>query len=114
MLLRLAVSRHFRMDNIMTDLAEHMQWRQVNMPLPLINDKVINLLKHGVLYIHGRTKDLSPIIVLDIKELSGLIARNEIDAAGFCCLHNFLAHYVMHNMLVPGQQEKWIVICNLN
>ncbi len=91
-----------------------MQWRQLNIPLPIINHKIINLLKHGVLYIHGRTKDLSPIIMLDIKQLSGLLTRKEIDPPGFCMLHNFIAHYVQNNMLVPGQVEKWIVLMNLN
>lgn len=37
-----------------------------------------------------------------------------IDPDTFCSLHNFMAGYISHNMLVPGQVERWIVILNIN
>ena len=66
------------------------------------------------MYLHGRTKDLSPILIIDIKNLAGLLERKELDPESFCMLHNFLSNYMTLNMLTPGQVEKWIVIFNLN
>lgn len=57
---------------------------------------------------------MSPIIVLDIKHLGTLLEKNEIDPPTFCNLNNFVCNYVMNNMLVPGQVDRWITIVNLN
>ena len=110
-LLRFAVGRRFDMDQ---DTADHLAWRQQNIPLPILNCKALATMNAGVLYIHGRTKDLSPIVVLDIKHLAALLERGEIDAESFCMLHNFVANYVLANMLTPGQVHKWLVLVNLN
>ena len=65
------------------------------------------------MYIHGRTKDLSPILVLDWKKLAELLKNKEIDNFVFNNLHNFISHYVMNNMMVPGQVERWTTYLNL-
>jgi hypothetical protein len=46
--------------------------------------------------------DYSPIMLLDFYRLSEMLNNNEIDENVFCNLHNFLAEYIQHNMLVPG------------
>ena len=58
--------------------------------------------------------DLQPILVLDFGKLKYLLDRKEIDAQLFCSLHNFYARYIINNMLIPGQVEKWITIANIN
>lgn len=102
------------MEEIVKVFADHMAWRQQNIPLPILNEKALNTLKTGVIYIHGRTKDLHPICILDIKNLAGLIERKEIDPESFGMLHNFMQNYMAHNMFVPGQVEKCLILVNLN
>lgn len=66
------------------------------------------------MYLHGRTKDLSPILVLDFKLLGELLKKKQIDSNVFNNLHNFISHYAMNNMMVPGQVERWTTYLNLN
>ena len=79
-----------------------------------MTDAIIKLIKSGVLYLHGRCMDHCPIIVLNFAKLSDQIRNKEINNYNFCALHNFYVAYIMKNMLVPGQVEKWITIANLN
>lgn len=113
-MLRFGVCRFFNLDAAVKEFAEHLAWRQQNIPVPILNCRALATLNKGVLFLHGRTKDLSPILVIDIKCLATLLERKEIDAESFCMLHNFLSNYMINNMLTPGQVEKWIVIVNLN
>ena len=72
------------------------------MPIQVLDDETLKLLNKGMVYIHGRSKDLCPIIVIDFKLLADLLKTNEINNQSFCKLHNFFANYAMHNMFVPG------------
>ena len=29
-------------------------------------------------------------------------------------MHNFMSLYAMNNMMLPGQVERWVTICNIN
>lgn len=99
---------------ITRDVIHHLEWRQTNVPLPKLTNKTLNLLNKGILYIHGRSKDFYPIIVLDFKRLSEMLKNKEIDEGVFCSLYNYIALYIINNMTLPGQVEKWITICNIN
>ena len=102
------------MSRIIPDLKYYLQWRQTNVPLPLLTDQTLNIMNKGLLYIHGRCKDYTPILVMDFVLLGEMIDNHEITAAAFCSLHNFVARYIINNMFIPGQIEKWITICNIN
>ena len=113
-MLRFAAARYFDMEITVKEVAEHIAWRQQNIPVPILNKKALACMNKGVLYIHGRTKDFSPILVLDITNLAGLLKSGEMDPESFCVMHNFIAGYVQANMLTPGQVEKQICLVNLN
>ena len=81
--------------------------------MPVLTDVSLALLKEGILYIHGRCIDQCPIIIMDFGNLSRLL-RNGLQPETLSHLSNFLASYILNNMLVPGQVEKWIFITNLN
>jgi hypothetical protein len=66
------------------------------------------------MYIHGRCKDQSPILIVNFGVLQDLLQKGIIDSANFCSLHNFFGLYMQYNMLVPGQVEKWINLTNIN
>ena len=113
-LLRFLVSRQFDFNLVKQDLYDHLEWRQTHVPVARLTDRTLNLLNKGIFYIHGRTKIGNPILYLDFKNVLGLLESKEIDPDSFCALHHFFASYILRNMLVPGQIEKWIVITNIN
>lgn len=113
-ILRFCVSRAFDLTNVVSELMNHLEWRQTNIPIPRLTDATLNLLGKGILYIHGRTKDFYPILVLDFLRLSEMLRNEEIIPGTFCSLHNFMSRYCINNMMLPGQVEKWITICNIN
>jgi hypothetical protein len=59
-------------------------------------------MQSGVLYLHGVTKEYSPIVVLDLIKLGELLKKKLIDDRIFCNLHNLIAQYIRYNMLIPG------------
>ena len=83
-ILKYIIAREWNMEAIIKDLYRHLEWRQTNIPLPLIEDKVLKLLRHGVLYVHGRAKDLSPLIVIDMAAMEAALNADEIDPPSFC------------------------------
>jgi hypothetical protein len=64
------------MTRIISDIIYHFEWRHTNIPIPLLTDATLYVLKKGFFYIHGRAKDLSPLVVLDFFKLSELL-RNK-------------------------------------
>ena len=113
-ILRYLYGRKFIMDDVIDALYYHLEWRQTNNPQPLLTDDTLRLLNSGILYLHGRTIDMSPILVLDFIKLADLLNKKLINDGNFCSLHNFFGNYIVNNMMVPGQAEKWVVITNIN
>lgn len=113
-LLRFCVSRFWDFDKIIPDLYVHLQWRQTNIPVPMLQDRTLILINKGLWYIHGRCMDGSPIMVFNLGVMAELFANNLLDNGNFSNLHNFFANYIMMNMHVPGQCEKWVLLANLN
>lgn len=72
-LLRFILCRNFDMPRIVNEIKNHLEWRQTNIPLPRLTDATLNLLNKGILYIHGRCKDFTPIIVIDMIRLLEMI-----------------------------------------
>ena len=89
-LLRYILCRNFDMPRIVNEVKNHLEWRQTNVPLPRLNDATLNLLNKGILYLHGRCKDFTPIIIIDMIKLREMLLNNELDAAKFCSLNNFM------------------------
>ena len=69
-ILRFLVARYFDVKKVVKELRNHLEWRQIYYPIPMLTKEGLNLLNSGFMYIHGRTKDLSPIIMMDWKNLS--------------------------------------------
>lgn len=59
----------------MKDVIFHLEWRQTNIPRPILQDSTIRLLGSGILYIHGRAMDLAPILILDLINLGDLLDK---------------------------------------
>ena len=78
-LLKFCVARFWDFDKIIPDIIYHLEWRQTNIPIPYLTDRTLTVLNKGILYIHGRCMDYSPIILLDFYRLSEMLRNNEID-----------------------------------
>ena len=93
-ILRYLVARDFDLNRVAVDMKYHLEWRQTNVPVPLLQDSTLRLLKSGIMYIHGRCKDQSPILVVNFGVLQDLLTRGIIDSGNFCSLHNFYGLYI--------------------
>ena len=67
------------MDDVIRDMYYHFCWRQNNVPLPRLTDASVKLLNTGVLYVHGVTKEHSPIVILDFIKLGELLRKQLIN-----------------------------------
>ena len=101
-ILKFLVVREFDVKKVLPDLKYHLEWRQTNIPRPVLTDRMVYLLNKGIFYIHGRCKDYSPMIFITMKNVSEFIKKKEIEASEFCQLSNFFTNYVKCNMLVKG------------
>ena len=71
LILRFIIAREWKLDSICKEIYSHLEWREINIPLPILNPQTLNCLKAGALYIHGRCKDLTPILVANM----GVVGR---------------------------------------
>ena len=62
MILRFIVAREWNLDLIVECLTTHLEWRQTNIPLPLMESRTMRMMKRGCIYVHGRAKDMSPLL----------------------------------------------------
>ena len=81
--------------------------------MPLLTDRTLKLLKAGILYIHGRGKDGSPVMYIEMGKIIGLLAKKEIDPGTFTSIHAYVTQYMIRNMMIPGQVEKSYTIANI-
>jgi len=100
--MKFVVSRFFKVDDIVRDILLHLPWRKNNIPLALLNDSGLKMLSEGLIYIHGRNKKGSPIMIVDFAKMINLFNRKILTSSTFCNLYNFLANYILRNMMVPG------------
>ena len=101
-ILRFIIAREYRFNDIIKDLRSHLEWRQINQPMCILNEQGLRLLKKGVMYIHGRCKDQTPLVVANMAMMGEMMDQEDISAEGFANMHHFLAGYMLKNMLVPG------------
>ena len=113
-ILRYLAAREFDVQRVIKELIPNLEFRQTSMPVPRLTEKITNLLNKGLFYVHGRTRDLSPIIVLDLKRLKEFLDNKELDNKLYVHLHNYISNYITYNCLVHGQVERWVIYLNIN
>ena len=97
-------------------LMKHVEWLNTIPPEPHLNTQTLRLLQSGCFYLFGRDKWYRPAFVMD-GQVMARIAKQEpdmISAAVFAEMFTFLYAYIKKCILLPGQQEQWITICDLN
>ena len=109
-ILRFIIAREYRLDDIVNDLKSHLEWRQINQPMAVLNEQSLRLLKKGVMYVHGRCKDLTPILVINLAAIGEMMEQDDLCSESYCNLHNFVIGYCEKNMIVPGMVDRWILL----
>ena len=73
MLLKYIVAYKMDMPTITKNLIYHLEWRQTCVPRPMLTNKTVGVMNKGLLYIHGRAMDNTPILVMDFIKLEEMI-----------------------------------------
>ncbi|CAD8156730.1 unnamed protein product [Paramecium pentaurelia] len=105
-ILRMLYATKFKFEKCFDAIKNFDEWRQS------IDSKVNpmsqELLKQGVIYMHGRDNRFRPILVVNARKVAGI---KEIDLL-LQSMTVFL-DYILSNCMLPGQIENWIVIMDL-
>jgi hypothetical protein len=78
-----------------------------------IDGRMRFILNYGFIYMHGRDTHFRPILIVEVKRACELMDKlgfsfEEIDQSIL-----FFMNYIVNYMLIPGQIENWILICDL-
>lgn len=113
-LLRQLYGQNFVLANVIQKAHFHLKFRKTFVPRSILTDKALKFLQSGVMYVHGKTKDHRPIIVFNAGPLRELIPSKQIDPTIFLTVHHYIASYLIQNSTIKGQNERWIIIVNVN
>jgi len=91
-------------------LKENIKWRKELLP-PKVNDKVIEILNSGFMYVHGRDNNYRPIFVLDAETY--IKKKGDYTFDEWLKSVIFFMEYIVNNLLIPGQVENWNIITNV-
>jgi hypothetical protein len=91
-------------------LKDHIQWRCVHLPASL-NDRILEILKSGFYYVHGRDSCFRPISIFQPKIYLNL--RNNYTNEEWLQATVYFTDYIISNMLIPGQVEGWLLLVEM-
>ena len=66
LLLRYLTARNFNVKQAAEHLLYQLEWRQTNVPIPMLTDKTLKLMSMGLIYLHGRCMDGTPLMYIDM------------------------------------------------
>lgn len=88
---------------------DHIEWRNSFFPINLSQNSM-KILNSGFLYVHGRDHRYRPIVVMNadiyLKYKKAYTYEDWLNAV------IYLMEYIVNNMLIPGQVENWVIICD--
>ncbi|CRH00146.1 CRAL/TRIO domain-containing protein, putative [Plasmodium relictum] len=103
--LRFLQGNEFIYEKCYNDMLRHLKWRQENLPIQL--GEIKEFLNKGYCYIHGRDKQMHPIIIINCKNI---ISANTKDVLSV--LYYWL-EFCISKLLIEGKIEQWRVIIDL-
>ena len=78
-----------------------------------IDKRIRFILNYGFLYMYGRDVHFRPIIVVEVKKSSELLDKLKYTFDELSQAMIFFMNYIVNYILLPGQIENWILICDL-
>eukprot|EP00930_Biecheleria_cincta_P024384 TRINITY_DN17459_c0_g1_i1.p1 TRINITY_DN17459_c0_g1~~TRINITY_DN17459_c0_g1_i1.p1 ORF type:complete len:515 (-),score=63.27 TRINITY_DN17459_c0_g1_i1:284-1828(-) len=103
--LRILQQAKWNVDKALKVIQSHLEMR-VNR-LPIDESSVIQDLKSGMMYWHGRDRACRPLLIWRI----GMIPNYGVDQATRLIL--FILEFAVRYLLVPGRVESWVLIVDL-
>lgn len=100
----------FDIDKAIVIIQKQIAWRTSYFPIS-ISDHVVEILNTGFMYIHGRDIRYRPIFIIQAIKYSEISKSYTYDEL-FLTIIYFL-EYIIHNLLIIGQVENWIMISDL-
>lgn len=105
--LRFLSSYQYDFEKSLKQLTKVQDWLRDELPARLANlEKWRPYLEDGVIYAHGRDKQMRPILHVNIKKLGNI----GIDNDSLLGLIDYVYSYLTFNAMVPGSIEQCIVI----
>ena len=112
LLLRFIYAEECEYDKVFKRLKKYIEWNNKTFPIIIQpKSRLIELLNKGVIYCYGRDCRYRPNLVFRLKEfvkIEKIYSVQEVIEAG-----SFLGQFVINNMMIPGQVERWNLIINL-
>lgn len=109
--LRFLQATGYKLDKTIEMLLNHFEWRSKNIP-PHITENAMKILNSGFIYIHGRDNHFRPVMVLRCSEFMKnrkIFCFEDWEKAVI-----FFMEYSINELLLPGQIENWVSICDIN
>jgi hypothetical protein len=78
-----------------------------------IDKRIRFILNYGFIYMYGRDMHFRPIIVVEVKKSSELLDKLGYSFEELSQSMLFFMNYIVNYILLPGQIENWILICDL-
>jgi len=75
--------------------------------MPIHEDEIIDSVKSGVMYLHGRDKKCRPCLVWRMEKMNGLNSDKVVQ------LVLFVLEFAIRYTMVPGRVENWVLIVDL-
>ena len=79
----------------------------------IIDKRIRYILNYGFIYMHGRDTHFRPILVIEVKRAIELMDKLDYTFEEVSQSILFFMNYIVNYMLIPGQIENWILICDL-
>jgi hypothetical protein len=78
-----------------------------------IDNRMRFILNYGLIYMHGRDTHFRPILIVEVIKASELMDKLGFSFEEISQSILFFMNYIVNYMLIPGQIENWIIICDL-
>lgn len=103
--LRILQQSKLRVDKALSTIATHLEMRVQKMPVH--EESVLNDLKSGMMYWHGRDRSCRPVLIWRMEK----ITKFDADRATRMIL--FILEFAVRYLMVPGRVENWVLIVDL-
>ncbi|KMZ80380.1 hypothetical protein PVIIG_06018 [Plasmodium vivax India VII] len=104
--LRFLQGNEFNFEKCYYDMLRHLEWRDENLPVKY--EDVEDMLKKGYIYVHGRDKQMHPIIIINCKNFISASAKDVLKVA------YYWMEFIISELFIEGKIEQWRVIIDLS
>ena len=81
--------------------------------IKIIDKRIRFILNYGFIYMYGRDMHFRPIIIVEVNKSSELMDKLKYTFDELNQAMIFFVNYIINFILLPGQIENWIMICDL-